>query len=323
MRFSEPDLGLSRDDYADLAANAVSIIHAAWAVNFRASLRSFVKDHLLGLHNLLLFALSSSHALSPHFTFCSSTASVILSRPNAPVQERISQSPLTASPLGYSRSKWIAEVICARAHASTRLKGRISVLRVGQLCGDTTHGVWNASEAWPLMLSSVRASGSLPDLPHESLSWLPVDVAAAAVAEASSIDDGADSNAEEEEVPVYHILNPHLKPTWSDLLIWLKRLYPGFSILPPNEWVENLENLRGKAEEHPARKLVGLWRDAYCGDNVKQEGKDKQELVFEMEKTKKAIAVMRDVRPVDEELFAKIWTWIEGKVYADGSVASS
>lgn len=66
--------------------------------------------------------------------------------------------------MGYSRSKWVAEAICARAHEKSRLKGRISIVRIGQLCGDTKSGIWNVTEAWPLMLSSVEVLGALPDL---------------------------------------------------------------------------------------------------------------------------------------------------------------
>lgn len=57
------------------------------------------------------------------------------------------------------------------------------MLRIGQLCGDRESGVWNATEAWPLMLASGRVAGCLPGLEGEALGWLAVDLAAEAVAE--------------------------------------------------------------------------------------------------------------------------------------------
>ena len=219
------------------------------------------------------------------------------------------------------------------------MKGRIAVLRVGQLCGDTTQGVWNMNEAWPLMLSSMKVTGSLPDLKDEVLDWLPVDVAAAAVLQAGGLAVSANAATpiwtEQEGIPVYHILNPHHTPQWQDLLRWLRRLHPNFDVLPPKEWVEQLES--PKEVVHPAGLLVGLWRAAYCGDDDENAGattsneekdvvekKDKEGIVFEMEKAEAAVPVMRDVRPVDEELFGKIWRWIcgEARVEEDQEVAS-
>ena len=297
------------DLYSDLARRTTLIIHAAWAVNFSMRLSSFVKDHIGGLQNLINFALASPDLIPPRFLFCSSSASVLGPKAESPVLERVSHDPLSASPLGYSRSKWIAESICEQAHLSTRLRGRISVLRIGQLCGDTENGIWNMTEAWPLMLSSVKVTGSLPDL-QENLDWLPVDVAAEAVVKNALA--GADEDAPLEkaprDVPVLHILHPNPQTKWSDLLHWLQRLSPGFEVISPADWVVKLEDLNGDAAKHPARKLLGLWKDAYM-TNEDVEGKGK--INFDMEETKKAIAVMRNVQPIGEAHFGKLWAWIE------------
>ncbi len=199
------------------------------------------------------------------------------------------------------------------------MRGRIAVLRVGQLCGDSKTGVWNMSEAWPLMISSVKVTGSLPDLQDEALDWFPVDVAAEATLQVGGIDahNPTTKLAEHDtEIPVYHILNPHPTPTWSDLLHWLRTLHPNFQVLPPNQWVQQLETLSGEQANHPATKLIGLWRDAYCGDE--EEGRNKGKLVFETQKTSKTVPAMRNVQPIDEALFAKIWAWIEGEMARQG-----
>ncbi|KAI9700250.1 MAG: hypothetical protein M1836_002264 [Candelina mexicana] len=311
-------LGLSDEIYESIAKQVTLIVHAAWAVNFSMRLRSFVKDHIAGTHNLLALALSSSRPTPPKFLFCSSTASVICPPSISPIPESISHNPASASPLGYSRSKWVAENICATANRDTRLKGHIKVLRIGQLCGDTTNGIWNTTEAWPLMLDSVRVMGTLPLL-DEPLSWLPVDLAAKAVIEIAFSNTASPPSATTTTDPaVYHIVNNDASSTWTDLLAWLRSLRVHFETIPPKQWVDQLQHLRGEAAMHPARKLVGLWKEAYCGKGSHDAADDgnggKEVLVFGTEEVEKVSVTMRAVEPISEELFAKMWRWIKSEM---------
>ena len=331
-KLSDPALGLPPSIYRDLATRTTLIIHAAWAVNFSMRLSSFVKDHIAGLRNLINFALASQAKNPAHFLFCSSTASVLGAHRASPIPERISHDPSSASPLGYSRSKWVAESICEQAYLNTRMKDNITVIRIGQLCGDTESGIWNITEAWPLMLSSVKVTLSLPDLKDEKLDWLPVDIAALAVLETAQQYKSSSNGSS--NIPVYHLLNPCTESTWHNLLTWAQKLSPtAFDIVSPSTWVSQLDNLTDEAGTHPARKLLGLWRDAYCNNDNKTETKtqtnddessnddkksrtktkeEKEEAsVFEMDETKKAAPTIQDVKPISEEQFAKMWNWIE------------
>ena len=265
-RLSEPDLGLKADLYDQIVREATIVMHVAWAVNFRVSLRSFVRDHISGLRNLINLALRSPRAAPPRFAFCSSVASVSNVDPRATVPEIVIDDPLSASPLGYSRSKWVAEQICQRAHKQTRLNGRIAVLRVGQLSGDSQTGIWNEKEAWPMMLSSVKVTRCLPDLKDETLTWLPVDVAARAFVETVET-MRLTRSSEGAEMRVYHIVNDDRTVTWTDLLGWLGKLQ-GFETVEPGGWVKRLERLDQEASLHPALKLLGHWKNAYGRENV-------------------------------------------------------
>ena len=316
-KLSDSALGLPSSTYKDLATRTTLVVHAAWAVNFSMRLSSFVNDHIGGLRNLINLTLASPHTTTPRFVFCSSTASVLGPQCTSPIPESISHNPLSASSLGYSRSKWVAESICEKAHLHTRLKDHISVLRIGQLCGDTESGIWNVTEAWPLMLSSVQVTGSLPQLPGERLNWLPVDIAAKAVLQVSL--PTSPKQVGNPAIPVYHLLNPSTQTTWSDLLVWLQKLSPAFAIVSPPTWVSHLDNQTGDATKHPARKLLGLWKEAYCNDQQgkptqKQEQKggkeEEKDITFTMTETKEAAPIMRDVKPITEEQFSKIWKWI-------------
>lgn len=232
--------------------------------------------------------------------------------------------------------------MCRRAHnhqqqqhtssdARNRNPGgrRIAVFRVGQLSGDTRNGVWNAREAWPLLLSTARLTGCLPALPAEPLSWLPVDVAARAFVEAVGAEGDGDRRAvagrkgddggtgEGRDVKVYHVLNEHREPDWMRLLSWLKKL-EDFEVVEPGVWLERLEEARsGNGEaDYPALKLLGLWKNAYgnvdylsvVDEERVRSGSDRP--TFAMEETKKVAPALCNVRPVDEKYFGKIWKWL-------------
>ncbi|ETI24620.1 hypothetical protein G647_03989 [Cladophialophora carrionii CBS 160.54] len=230
-KLSDPRLGLANEEYTALAASVDVIVHLAWSVNFLQPLRSFAPTHLAGLRNLINFALSSppptppspspsdqAH-IPPRLIFCSSVAAVSNYTPRPPGKKLVPERVLTgngdddattvAGPTGYARSKWVAERMCWHAHATTRLRGRISVARVGQLSGARDSGVWSATEAYPLMLASAAATGVLPDLDGarhaqgvregEVLAWLPVDIAARAF-----VDDILDGDQVDDAVQDRH-----------------------------------------------------------------------------------------------------------------------
>lgn len=304
-QLGEERLGLSDELYDHLAKTTTSIIHIGWTVNFRLKLRSFVKDNITGVRNLLNLALKIPRANPPRFTYCSSTAAIM----NYPLNEsqhlpeKVSSDPSSASPLGYSRSKWVAEQICLEAHKRTSLRGRIAIVRVGQLSGDSTSGVWNTKEAWPMMLSTAGLIHCLPDLGDEPLDWLPVDIAAQAFLETTRVE-----SEPQREVPVYHVLNPHRRPTWHNMLEWLRK-DSNFEIVLPIEWVQRLE-ASGEVN-HSAMKLLGLWKESY--DIASQELIHRPE--FSMVETKQHVSALGDVRPLDEAYVRKVWEWVQKNVH--------
>lgn len=64
--------------------------------------------------------------------------------------------------MGYARSKLVAERIIKAAAEKTGMVARI--LRIGQIIGDSEFGIWNTTEAIPLMIQSAVTLGVLPDL---------------------------------------------------------------------------------------------------------------------------------------------------------------
>ncbi|KAK9423820.1 hypothetical protein SUNI508_03836 [Seiridium unicorne] len=323
----DKNLGLPDEVRRRISQESTLIIHAAWAVNFSLRLNSF-EDQLQGLHHLLRFSLSSGS----QFSFISSTASVSAS-PAANIAESCSSNPLDASPLGYSRSKWVAEQICAAAdqHCIKARRGketpehpRVSVIRIGQLCGNRA-GIWNASEAYPLMLSTAKITGCLPDLQDSSLSWLPVDQAAQAVLEIASkfgkseqelLDLDTTDPMNSPTLPVYHVLNPHKLPKWRDMLQWLQDSdhMATFEVVTPSSWMDRLEEaLGGKAAGHDSQKLLGFWQHVYGGQSRYDSGNDqvsRKPAVFEISCASHVSKTMAEVQPLDRDQVLQMWKWI-------------
>lgn len=162
-------------------STADCLLQSAWPVNFGLNLLSFESQlegeapgivhsvrwltHIAfeGLQNLIQTLTTSLHTPHSHFIFCSSIASVF-SYKNYPsaIKEELSSDPEDAGGIGYSQSKWVAENICAAA--ASKLDMRVDIARLGQLCGDTSRGVWNQSEAWPLLIKASVDVGAFPDL---------------------------------------------------------------------------------------------------------------------------------------------------------------
>ncbi|KAH7029173.1 uncharacterized protein B0I36DRAFT_422908 [Microdochium trichocladiopsis] len=276
---TKPDLGLEEDDWSRIRRETSIVIHAAWTVNFSLRLRSF-DSQIAGVRNLLDLAACTSGPSPARFYFVSSTAAVGAMRGTGVICEEQSSDPADATRIGYAQSKWVAEQVCAGSTiarpGSAKTPSHNTIIRIGQLCGSSSSGVWNASEAYPLMLSTANITGALPRLPEQGLNWLPVDQAAAAVT------DGC---------PVYHVLQPHMRPTWAEMLEWLSKAETGprFSVVPSEEWLLKLQEALGTAGEtedsggqsqkqHPSASLLSFWQDRYrpttSGENDKKVSVD-------------------------------------------------
>lgn len=251
---NKPDLGLEPEQYELLRQQSTSIIHNAWPVNFVLSLASF-DEHIGGAVNLLNLALKSPRKVKPSFFFSSSVGTV-QGRPDPVVRETFSNDPVTAGGMGYGRSKWVVEKILERAGAETR--ARVGVLRIGQLAGDTETGVWNETEAWPLMFRSANTTGHLPVL-EEQPCWLPVDLAGKAIAEIVTSYSAALTSVNpalsEPSAKVYHVLNAFPAP-WSAVLAGLQKGGVKFEALERREWLDKLAASDNDVQRNPTYKLL-------------------------------------------------------------------
>jgi hypothetical protein len=165
------------------------------------------------------------------------------------------------------------------------------------------------------MLSSVQETGALPELDGEVLDWLPVDTAATAMIQGAerTIGDGA------EGLEVYHVVNYHTQPGWSELLRWVKERQD-FETLSPAAWVAKLEQLAEKGSQHPALQLLEHWKRAYASDQeveagrsgiASTEGASTGRKTFAVHRSIERLPALRTVEPVSEAYFERLWKWIQ------------
>lgn len=251
--FGDAALGLSPDRYSEIASNITGLIHCAWSVNFNLGLGSFEVDCIAGAHNLLALCLKAQRLEPATFNFCSSVSAVARTKGGF-VPEALSESLEYAQGMGYAQSKLVTEHICVEAAKSYGIKTR--VLRVGQVIADTVHGIWNATEAIPLMMQAALTIGAVPTL-DESPLWLPVDVVASTV---------SDISLGSARAGVMNVVN-HQSFHWTrDLLPALHNAGLTFKELDQKSWVAALRASNPDPVTNPPMKLVEFFASKYDND---------------------------------------------------------
>lgn len=259
-RIDQPDFGLSLDESTinHMLGSVSLIIHTAWPVNFNLPLTEF-EPHIQGLYNLIQFSLSVQRREPAVMMFCSSVSTALGSRAAEIPEEPVD---LDCAFMGYGQSKLVGERIVSNARRSG---ARAYSLRIGQVSGHSKKGLWNDSEALPLMIRSALTLGALPEL-SQPCSWLPVDKLASSILElartcATPSEFGeshvSSSALEYVDDSIFNLCNSR-QFTWSSLLHTLKDSGFRFDVVPFEEWLLRLCRSETKGEElvNPAVKLI-------------------------------------------------------------------
>jgi thioester reductase-like protein len=278
---TKPDFGLDPEDWTDVNL----VIHNAWSVNFNMGVSSF-ENQIQGARNLLDF----SFKYSARFFFVSSVSAAV--RSGDVVTESHLGRFTDAQPMGYARSKLVAERLCQHAHQAG-LDAR--VLRVGQIVGDTQRGQWNATEAIPLMIRSAISMGALPAL-DDTLTWLPIDIVAKVMVEICHSQRRHD---------VYHVVNPKSFNWTKDLLPMLRSAGLQFEQVSPQDWLKRLASSNPDPAVNPTIKLLDFFRSKYATP------KSGPSVLFETKTAESVSQSLRSVGAPDAALIGKMvkyWT---------------
>ena len=332
----EADLGLSLEKYQMLKMRVTHVIHAAWPVNFQLGLPSFTSS-LQGLHNLLELSVNATSGPRPaRLIFCSSISVAL----DTPLPATIPEEPIAdlnqVSETGYAASKLVGEKIVEAAVQDAAADA--SVVRIGQIVGDTHAGIWNDMEMVPLIVRSALTMGVLPET-GEQCCWLPVDTCAKAIIEIEGLDESARKARQEANGPttatvnksrdkrlIYNISSP-LTFRWNeDLLPALKSSGLHFEAVPFSQWIRQLHELAAQPsvvdnrsrttandadrnvehsttaaadpEQNPALKLIDFFEKSYSRGPSRQDGAGG--VTFAIEKAEKASPSLKNTENVIE-----------------------
>ncbi|KAF2134747.1 putative polyketide synthase [Dothidotthia symphoricarpi CBS 119687] len=273
---SQPtNLGLSDEQYASLVENVTHIVHNAWLMHSKWTVKRFEPQLRIMAHMLSLAQAISLHRPRSDlvtFLFISSIATVgahpLLT--NSPVVPEQRVPIASVLPTGYGDAKYICErMLDATLHQHTD-RFRAATIRLGQIAGSATNAHWNPMEHVPFMIKSSQTLRALPDLPG-SLGWTPADAIAR-----SLLDICAQPHAVALH-PIYHIDNPVRQP-WADVIAVLADALhipqDTTGIIPLHEWLRRVREWP-RAEDNapdganPAHLLVDFLEDNFvrmsCG----------------------------------------------------------
>jgi len=173
-------------------------------------------------------------------------------------------------------------------------------------------GVWNETEAWPLMFRSANTTGHLPIL-EERPNWLPVDLAGKAISEI--VTSYSHPSRAEPSATVYHVLNAAPSP-WSAVLEGLQQGGIKFQAVERRKWLKELAASDSDVQRNPTYKLLVRQRIAdICGNKLINQGfyqgrigkeSERAYMDFEIEQTAKVSPTIGECKPIDAELVA-LW----------------
>ncbi|OGM51363.1 putative NRPS-like enzyme [Aspergillus bombycis] len=260
------DLGVGKDMLAEMQRSVSLIIHTAWPVNFNLPLANF-EPHIQGVYNLIQFSLSV-HLPAPAVVLFCSSISTALGAPTSDVNEVPVDDLNSALEMGYGRSKLVGEKIVSNARRSG---ARAFSLRIGQVSGHSKKGLWNDSEAIPMMIRSALTLKTLPQI-DTTCSWLPVDKLASSILEIAKVcsvntleDSQGDAlTSQRIDDTIYNLSNPRTF-TWSALLDTLRRSGFDFQTVSFDSWLQMLRDSESRGEEmiNPAVKLADHYEAMY------------------------------------------------------------
>ncbi|RDW81354.1 putative NRPS-like enzyme (JCVI) [Aspergillus mulundensis] len=293
---SNAKLGLAEDVYEEITSSATAVMHCAWSVNFNWALESFEKPCIAATRNLIDLCLQTKGPAPAKFSFCSSVSTVART-PGNWVPEALPESLSYAQSMGYAQSKLVTEHVVNRACHETSLSAR--VLRVGQIVADTEHGIWNATEAIPMIFQTAETVNALPLL-DEILSWTPVDTIASSIIEATLSPTAAE---------VMNVTNPSLSHWTRDLLPLLKEAGLTFDALPKREWLARLRS-NTDPTTNPPIKLLDFFSNKYDNDSPPRV------LLYDTKKSQSAAPSLRNAAGLTQDFVNRFVRYFRGQAWS-------
>ncbi|KAK3369719.1 hypothetical protein B0T24DRAFT_532261 [Lasiosphaeria ovina] len=302
---SKPLLGLHDSAYASLCRRVTHILHCAWPVDFQRTMPSF-ESQFLFLHHLVQLARDSSEqrpssrSAVPRLLFVSSIAVVgqyHRSRGSYIVPEDVLDDAESTNDFGYGKAKLVCERILAKVAGQLRGQVEVTSVRLGQISGARTGAIWNPKEHFPALIKLSQSSSisALPNL-KGTLSWLPVDTAAAAMSEILLSPSPVDL--------IYHVENP-VRQDWHGVMSTIAGeldLELPSALVSLDEWVARAEAGTGSHGQRPADGSSDMLIDFFKHDFERMATGG---VVLDTSKARRVSETLRRANSVEPALVAR------------------
>ncbi len=232
-------LGLTEEEFQELAETLDAIYHNAAAVNFLYPYGDLRAVNVHGTRELLRLA---CRGRAKRFHFVSTLGVCYTTSAGELGEDRDVLPYLPDLPLGYAETKCVAEAL-VRAAAERGLVA--SIYRIAPLSGSELTGRANENDFLSRFVKGCVQMGAAPDLDVQ-LDDCPVDFASRAVVALS--EEPADDS-----LSVYHLKSD--KPRhWRELVLWMNLFGYRVELKPYRDWLSRLE----KGASHPEHALHHL-----------------------------------------------------------------
>ncbi|PTB42567.1 hypothetical protein M441DRAFT_137694 [Trichoderma asperellum CBS 433.97] len=282
------NLGLPPMVYAMVSKTVTHVLHAAWPMNFHMRLPSFDYQFAF-LKNLLQLSVEAPQKV--RFLFISSIsvlAKMGLDNPGHSIPEIPLDVERAACGIGYADAKLVCEKMLEEASSLYGNALEVSIARCGQLTGSRKTSAWNVIEQIPMLIRTSQSLGILPTI-QGTVSWIPVDDAAAATTELLLNTAGPGL--------VTHVENP-VRQTWDGILEIIRAELGITKSLPFDDWLEQVAATDDKdADLYPVKKLYEFFKLYFLTASLGT-------VVMATDVSRKSSSTLRELTALDKDVIA-------------------
>jgi thioester reductase-like protein len=239
-------LGLTASEFDRLSSDIDVIYHNGAAVNLIYPYSQLRAANVGGTREILRLA-TQSRPKPVHYVSTFMVLAAVNGHARSIVTEEDALPPWQDLPDGYSRSKWVAEMLIREA----RDRGLpVTVYRPGHITGHSRTGVCNPQDFLHTICLACANMGLAPDI-DESMDVTPVDYVSRAIVQLSRRPECLGGT--------YHLVNPH-PLRFPVLMDWMQRNGLEMETVSFPVWRQRLTTLANGASEDliaPLLKLLG------------------------------------------------------------------
>lgn len=255
---SRPLLGLSPDQFDQLASTADVIYHNGARVDFTQSYPGLKAENVFGTQEILRLA-SQGRVKPVHYVSTVSVFDLETLPAGHMIREEDEIGPSENLQDGYSQSKWVAERL-------VQLAGRrglpVSIYRPGAVSGDSRTGAWKTDDFVCRMIKGCILLGKVPDLGGE-VNLVPVDYVSRAMI-TLSFNSHSFGKA-------FHLVNPHPRPL-DEFVEHLQLRGYALEVVPEQQWRTELIATAMRDATNPLSALLSIFESVDEAESNSSQG---------------------------------------------------